>query len=387
MDFVNLPSGLSDLVIAEREILTRVAIGGPLQDVLRDIILTVEKPTNGEMLASVLLVSDDGLTLIEGAAPSLPSSYNAAVNGIPVAVGVGSCGTAAAKAQPVIVTDIETDPLWADYRDLAIGHGLRACWSMPILASDGKVLGTFANYYREAKQPSARDLEIISMVTRSTAIAIERHRNEQAKAKAEEVRLLLLRELNHRVKNIFALMDSLLYMSAKQATDVDDYARAVRGRLSALGRAHELVQPGLLENPETAESVDVPLSQVIDTILSPYTRDASATIRVTGPADTKISARSITSMALILHELATNAAKYGALASAEGVLTVEWTEDTTLHLVWSERGSTIIPAPKRSGFGSRLISTSIKGHFGGSIDFDWKQNGVDVRLSIPVVAL
>ncbi|MDM9628450.1 HWE histidine kinase domain-containing protein [Rhizobium sp. S152] len=387
MEFVNLMSGFSDLVIAEREILTRVAIGGPLQDVLRDIILTVEKPTNGEMLASVLLVSDDGQRLIEGAAPSLPPEYNAAVNGIPVAIGVGSCGTAAFKAQPVIVTDIETDPLWADYRDVAIRHGLRACWSMPILASDGKVLGTFANYYHEAKEPNARDLEIISMVTRTTAIAIERHRNEQAKAKAEEVRLLLLRELNHRVKNIFALMDSLLHMSAKQATNVDDYARAVRGRLSALGRAHELVQPGVMENPEAAEGVDIPLSHVIEEILSPYARDGSATIRVTGPADTKVSARSITSMALILHELATNAAKYGALASSEGVLTVEWTEDTALHLNWSERGSASVPLPERTGFGSRLISTSVKGHFGGSIDYEWQENGVDVRLSIPSGAL
>src|SRR6201992_4224168 len=137
LTYINIPSVSSDLLVAEREILTRVAAGGSLKDVMRDIILMVEKPTNGEMLASILIVSEDGKHLVEGAAPSLPAEYNAAIDGIAVGYGVGSCGTAAATGNPVFVADIAPDPLWADFRDLALSHGLRACWSMPIRAADG----------------------------------------------------------------------------------------------------------------------------------------------------------------------------------------------------------------------------------------------------------
>jgi len=244
MTFYSMPSISSDLIVAEREILTRVAAGGSLAEVMRDIILMVEKPAKGDMLASILILSDDGKHLLEGAAPSLPAAYNAAVNGIPVGEGVGSCGTAASRREAVIVSNIATDPLWADYRELALGHGLRACWSLPIVAADGQILGTFANYYREPKEPTERDLEVIGMVTRTTAIAIERSRNELARERAEHQRLLLLRELDHRVKNLFTLVGSLLKMTAHSATDVKSYAEAVQGRLAALQRAHEMVKGG-----------------------------------------------------------------------------------------------------------------------------------------------
>ncbi len=152
------------------------------------------------MLASVLLTTDDGKHLTQGAAPSLPCDYNDAIEGIAVGLGIGSCGTSAHTGSPVIVSDISTDPLWADFRKLALSHNLHSCWSMPIRAADGRVLGTFANYYREPRKPSERDLEVIGMVSRTAAIAIERSQNEKARDRAEEQRMLLLRELNHRVK-------------------------------------------------------------------------------------------------------------------------------------------------------------------------------------------
>src|SRR6201996_2116233 len=316
MNYINIPTVSSDLLIAEREILTRVAAGGSLSDVMRDIILMVEKPNNGEMLASILVLSDDGKRLMEGAAPSLPADYNAAIDGIAVGYGVGSCGTAAATGNPVIVSDIATDPLWADFRDLAMRHELRACWSMPIRAADGRLLGTFANYYREPKEPTERDLETIGMVTRTTAIAIERSINEQARERAEAQRNLLLRELNHRVKNVFAVADSLLMMSARSATNVEEYSTAVRGRLGALNRAHALVQPGISD--KEIEPRAVPLKRVIDDILAPYLQSDANKVSLTGPDDVQISPQAMTGVALVLHELATNAAKYGARGHLRG---------------------------------------------------------------------
>jgi len=374
----------SDLIEVEREILTRVAIGGPLNEVLRDIILTVEKPSGGEMLASVLLTSEDGTTLYEGAAPSLPAEYNAAIDGIGVAMGIGSCGTAAFTGEPVIVSDIATDPLWADYKDLALGHGLQACWSMPIKASDGRVLGTFANYYKRPTRPTQRDLEVIAMITRSTAIAIERHRNELSKLRAEEQRQLLLRELNHRVKNVFALVDSLLLMSGRSAADVASYTEAVRGRLSALSRAHALIQPGFDE--QAASQQDVTLGEILEQILAPYVEGKSDRVILSGPDDVMISPTTITGISMVLHELATNAAKYGALSAPYGVLTVTWERSTDLRLVWTERGSATCQ-PGHSGFGSKLTKRTIEGQYGGTIDYLWNDDGLDITIHLPLTSL
>ena len=107
-----------------------------------------------------------------------PLDYTRAVDGVAIGPSVGSCGTAAFRGEPVVVTDIATDPLWADFRDLALGHGLRACWSTPILSSQGKVLGTFAVYYPSPRPPSPDELRLVEILTRTAGVAIERRRDE-----------------------------------------------------------------------------------------------------------------------------------------------------------------------------------------------------------------
>src|SRR5262249_14850819 len=134
----------------ERRVFELLAKGAPLSAVLATLVGGIEEqapPT----IASILLLDPDGKHLRTGAAPNLPASYNSAIDGAAIGSNAGSCGSAAALKRPVVVTDIETDPLWADYRELARAAGLRACTSTPILAADGHVLGTFALYYREAR--------------------------------------------------------------------------------------------------------------------------------------------------------------------------------------------------------------------------------------------
>src|SRR5207244_9423275 len=131
-------------------------------------------------LSSILLLDPNANRLRHGAAPSLPIAYTEAIDGIAIGPSVGSCGTAAYRAEPVIVSDIATDPLWADYRDLALAHGLRACWSTPILSSSGKVLGTFAIYYREPRSPTPLNHSVIGQVVHLASIAIEREQAEEA---------------------------------------------------------------------------------------------------------------------------------------------------------------------------------------------------------------
>lgn len=150
----------------------------PLADVLEQLVRAVEDQSHAGVIGSILLLDEDGAHLRHGAAPGLPPEYNAAIDGIAIGVGVGSCGTAAHTKAPVYVSDIDNDPLWADFRELALSHGLRACWSMPILSSQGSVLGTFAMYYRAPREPAAQDLELIEFVARSAALVIERKRAE-----------------------------------------------------------------------------------------------------------------------------------------------------------------------------------------------------------------
>jgi GAF domain-containing protein len=123
----------------------------------------------------VLLLSEDGDHVRHGAAPSLPREYVEAIDGSAIGPKHGSCGTAMYRGEPVIVTDILTDSLWEDYKDLAIAHGLRACWSTPILSGRGKVLGSFAMYYREPRTPTGEEAGLTEVATRIAGLAIEHH--------------------------------------------------------------------------------------------------------------------------------------------------------------------------------------------------------------------
>lgn len=158
-----------------------LAIGdSPLETTLSELIRIVETSSKTGMLGSILLLDQDGKHLRSGAAPSLPARYMAAIDGAEIGPCAGSCGTAAYMAAAVFVSDIATDPLWADYKDLALSHGLRACWSIPILTRGRQVLGTFAMYHREPREPTIRDLMLVDLVTQTAALVIDRERAHEA---------------------------------------------------------------------------------------------------------------------------------------------------------------------------------------------------------------
>lgn len=154
-----------------------IVTGAALPEILNTLVLGIEEQ-NQAMVCSVLLLDEDGQHLRQGAAPHLPEAYNRAIDGVAIGPAVGSCGTAAYRGERVIVTDIATDPLWADYKGVALQHDLRACWSEPILSAGRKVLGSFAIYYREPKAPGAWELYLIERAARLAGIAIEQRRTE-----------------------------------------------------------------------------------------------------------------------------------------------------------------------------------------------------------------
>ena len=158
----------------QSKILQKLAANAPLSEILERLVLLIEAQAPG-MLCSVLLLSEDGDHVRHGAAPSLPPEYVQAIDGSAIGPKHGSCGTAIYRGEPVIVTDILNDPLWEDYRELAVANGLRACWSTPILSGRGKVLGSFAMYYREPRTPTGEEAGLTEVATRIAGLAIERH--------------------------------------------------------------------------------------------------------------------------------------------------------------------------------------------------------------------
>ncbi len=188
-DKLELSEALSKL---NEKVLGMIRAQAPLPGILEVLCKQIEKQ-HPDMLCSVLLPDADGTTLRHGAAPSLPSAYSGAVDGVQIGPSAGSCGTAAYRKQPVVVSDIATDPLWANSRHVALPHGLRACWSTPIASRDGKILGTFAIYYREPRTPQAEHLQLIENATHLAGMAIE-HDRAKAELRAAEARYRTLVE-------------------------------------------------------------------------------------------------------------------------------------------------------------------------------------------------
>lgn len=158
----------------QSRILQMVASDAPLAEILKRLVLLIESQSSA-MTCSVLLLSDDGDHIRHGAAPSLPEAYVNAVDGGPIGPKHGSCGTAMYRGEPIFVTDILSDPLWEDYRDVAKASGMRACWSTPIMSGKGKVLGSFAMYYRDPRTPTGDEEGLTEVATRIAGLAIEHH--------------------------------------------------------------------------------------------------------------------------------------------------------------------------------------------------------------------
>jgi len=157
----------------ERRVLEMIARDAPLVEILEKLVRIIEARFAG-ILCSVLLLDEGGQHIRHGAAPSLPKAYIDAIDGLSIGPKAGSCGTAMYRKEPVVVTDILEDPLWEGYRSVVQPHGLRACWSTPILSHSGQVQGSFAMYYREPRSPSPSETRALEMATHLAGIAIER---------------------------------------------------------------------------------------------------------------------------------------------------------------------------------------------------------------------
>ncbi len=240
MDLARLPAtgerDPEDFQAGQGRILQMIAANAPLGEILKRLLLLIEAQSP-EMICSVLLLSDDGDHIRHGAAPSLPESYVNAIDGASIGPKHGSCGTAMYRGQPVIVTDIMTDPLWEDYRELAAAAGLRACWSTPIMSGRGKVLGSFAMYYLEPRTPTGDESRLTEVATRIAGLAIERQAAREALARTQgelaqaatlgEIATSIAHEVNQPLTAIINNAEKCLHLLNENSKDVEQLREAL----------------------------------------------------------------------------------------------------------------------------------------------------------------
>lgn len=204
--------------------------------------------------------------------------------------------------------------------------------------------------------------------------------------RAQEGQELLSRELSHRIKNIFAVVGGLAALSARGHPEAKGFADEFRQRVNALAQAHEYVRPqGPDGIPGGSDQTVLGLMRVL---LAPYRQGERERFAIRGE-DVPVGPKSATALALIMHEQATNAVKYGALSNEAGLVTLTGERDGDLYrLTWEERGGPPVEgAPERKGFGTQMAARSVTGQLGGTLTNDWAETGLTVRLNLPVQAL
>lgn len=196
-----------------------------------------------------------------------------------------------------------------------------------------------------------------------------------------ERQMLLLREMNHRIKNLFAVANALITMSQRSAASTKDLADDLRGRLISLARVHDLTLPKLSE--DITNRATTTLFSLLDAVLSVHQEEGRQRIQIRG-SDLAIEGSALTSLALLMHEFATNAMKYGALSIPEGQIRIELKVDDQLELIWTETGGPAVVAPgENKGFGSQLERVTVEASLNGSITREWRPEGLRIHLRIP----
>jgi two-component sensor histidine kinase len=194
-------------------------------------------------------------------------------------------------------------------------------------------------------------------------------------------REIIAQELSHRIKNIFSVVNGLISFSTRHHPELKDAAADLRNRIMALGRAHDFVRPH--SEDSQPESRPNSLSEMLTSLLSAY----AERVTILGEEIT-IDDHSATPLALTFHELATNAAKYGALAAPDGCVSITCGKDgNDARIAWVERGGAPVREPGDSGFGSKLIELSVGRQMGGSIRRVWSSQGLEVYLTVPLPAI
>jgi PAS domain S-box-containing protein len=292
--------------------------------------------------------------------------------------------------------DITKDPRYglnAPYAGMPEGHlPVLSYLAAPVISRGGEVMGGLFLGHSDPGVFNEHHEQLVGALAAQAAVGIDNsrlydkaQREIEERRQAEEARLVVLRELNHRVKNLFAVATGMVTMTARTSGTKEEMAETLTGRLRALSEAHDLIRPNPASDDQKPTQTTV--AAIIERVLAAHVSDGEQ-LHLDGP-DVAVGPTGATSLALILHEVATNAAKYGSLSAHGGQVSITWrTEGADMTLVWTEEGGPAVAGPpERKGFGSDLARMSAKGQLGGEVSHNWRPQGVEITLRASLARL
>ncbi|MDY6961117.1 MAG: HWE histidine kinase domain-containing protein [Pseudomonadota bacterium] len=292
------------------------------------------------------------------------------------------CRHVVESASPLIIDDATSDPLVRNnlaIRDLDV----RAYLGIPLVTQDGHVLGSLCAIDATPRRWTEKDQAILAEFAKLVEDQIALRERVEELARFDEQRALVQGELAHRIKNIFAVISSLLLVSSKTETDVSSFVRALTGRIQALSKANDFI----IDAPSSKGGEAKGLNELFDALLSPFKRNDEQVILSCIPVS--VGEKTAAGLALVIHELATNSAKYGALAAAEGRVVIKCTRgEDDLRIIWEEVGGPpIVAPPEKKGFGSKLVARTVESQLMGTIVREYLPSGLRVTLAFSIINL
>ncbi len=349
------------------EVLRQLASGMPAADILAGLCSAFEAEVPG--LTAGVTILDRTSQLFEHAIfPSLSPAYGAALRGIAVADKPGSCALAVFNGETVVCEDVASDERFSDpWKALGAAHGLKALVSMPAFHRDGMVLGTFVVAWPPEQRLTDDQMRLAEQFAELCALVLTYRRNQ---LKQE----LLFGELQHRMRNLFSTIGAVVYATLKSHPEPATFRKTFDGRLLALARAHSLA----------LETEEADLRQLLVETLAPYSIDHEVTIE--GPR-VKLTQEAAVAFSLAAHELATNAAKYGAFSRNGGTVRIGWdfagADKPAFEMTWTESGGPKVHKPERQGFGQTTLRRSFASAIDGKVDLDFDPTGLQCRIRAP----
>jgi two-component sensor histidine kinase len=292
------------------------------------------------------------------------------------------CQHVVSRAAPLVIEDATLDPLVCD--NLAIPElNVRAYLGVPLLSEDGHVLGSLCAIDSAPHRWTAREQDILEDFAKLVEEQITLRERVAEMARFDAQRALIQGELAHRIKNIFSVISSLLIVSSRTETDLDGFVRSVTGRIQALSKANDFI----INVKPDGDGFTGGLSGLIDALLAPFKRNDRQVI-VSCPT-VSVGEKAASALALVIHELATNAAKYGALSTVDGYIDLTCRCDSdTFQMVWREVGGPLLThEPSRKGFGTRMVARTVEAQLMGKIERNFLADGLVVTLDMPTSML
>ena len=292
------------------------------------------------------------------------------------------CQHVVSRAAPLVIEDATLDPLVCD--NLAIPDlNVRAYLGIPLRSEDGHVLGSLCAIDSAPHDWTAREQEILADFANLVEEQISLRERVAEMARFDAQRSLIQGELAHRIKNIFSVISSLLLVSARTETDLDSFVQSVTGRIQALSKANDFI----INVKSDGNGFTGGLAGLIDALLAPFKRNDRQVV-ISCPT-APVGEKAASALALVIHELATNAAKYGALSTVDGYIDLKCRCDSdTFHLVWREVGGPpLTQQPSRKGFGTRMVARTVEAQLMGKIERNFLIDGLVVTLEMPASVL